>query len=637
MLARFLDIGLIDRDKTNERNGKIYLINSMLTVTAVAIAILTIVQWSQGAQVIINLLYILSATASIYLILKYPDKFLLFSYFMIAVSTFVLTYWLWGTPEVYLRILWFMILIAFAFLVDGLRGGILVSIVSIIIIILFFTYANHTANLHIMVLTVTFIVLIAILIGIYEQREEIAKKRLLEMNLLLEERVKEETEKLSEKTEAYKKLALYDPLTGLPNRTLFYERLKQAIAKAKRNRTKLAVLFIDLDNFKSINDLYGHQLGDEILSVVAHALQLQLRESDTLSRFGGDEFIVIVEELRSITDAAIVAQNLRKGVSNSFMHKGHEIFTTFSIGISGFPDDSEDIDELIKQADTAMYHAKSEGKNLIQFYATSMTQELQERMMMEGNIRRGIDNGEFKVYYQTIIDGNNGTLIGLEALVRWNHPEKGLIGPDLFIPVAEGSSLITLIGETVLSQVVSDVNQWIREGFDPGYVAVNVSTRQLSDPKFLSVIQDAKKSVSANHQWLELEITESYMMNNPEQSIQLLKTIQAMNVGISLDDFGTGYSSLSYLKRLPVHTLKIDRMFIRDIPGNPEDEALVRTIIAIGKSLGLKVVAEGVEKDTQKDYLIRQGCTRMQGYFFSKPMPKEEIVHFVSENLKKRA
>ena len=636
MLAGLLDIGLFDPNKLNERNSKIYLINSMLMVTMIAIAILTIVQWSQGTQVIINLAYIFSAAISIYFILKYPNKFLLFSYFMIAVSTFVLTYWLWETPEVYLRILWFMILIAFAFLVDGQRGGILVSIVSMIIIVLFFTYANRTANLHVMVLTVTFIFLITILIGIYERREEIAKKRLLEMNLLLEERVKEETEKLSEKTEAYKKLALYDPLTGLPNRTLFYERLKQAIAKAKRNRTKLAVLFIDLDNFKSINDLLGHQLGDEILSVVAHALQEQLRESDTLSRFGGDEFIVIVEELHSIADAAIIAQNLRNGVSTSFKHKGHEIFTTLSIGISGFPDDSKDIDELIKQADTAMYHAKTEGKNLIQFYAASMTRELQERMMMETNIRKGIENGEFSVYYQTIINGADGTLIGLEALVRWNHPEKGLIGPDLFIPIAEGSSLITLIGETVLSQVVQDVKHWFEEGFDPGYVAVNVSTRQLSDPKFLSVIQDAKKSVPAAHQWLELEITESYMMNNPEQSIQLLKTIQAMNVGISLDDFGTGYSSLSYLKRLPVHTLKIDRMFIRDIPGNPEDEALVRTIIAIGRSLGLNVVAEGVEKNTQKNYLLQQGCTRMQGYYFSKPMPKEEVVHFVSEVLQKR-
>jgi diguanylate cyclase (GGDEF)-like protein len=420
-------------------------------------------------------------------------------------------------------------------------------------------------------------------------------------------------------------LAHHDPLTELPNRLLFIDRLEQSISKARRMGEQIAVLFIDLDRFKKINDSLGHTVGDELLRRVAQRFQSSIRNEDTVSRLGGDEFTVIMESLHKPQHATVTAQKLIEAMEEPFVIQGHEFFITTSIGISLYPQDGAIAEELLRNADSAMYRAKDEGRNTFQFYTSDMTEQAFERILMETNLLRAIEKKELVVYYQPQISLKTREIIGLEALIRWNHPELGLVSPARFIPLAEDNGLILPIGEYVLSTACRQLAEWERLGIRPGRVSVNLSGKQLQKKGLLDMISKALEDCSCQPEWLELEVTEGFVMEDPEHSIPVLQSIRDLGIELAIDDFGTGYSSLAYLKRLPITKLKIDQSFVRDIPDDPEDEAIARAILALGYSLNLKVIAEGVENAAQEAFLLNEGCVEAQGFFYAAPLPVEEI------------
>ena len=435
-----------------------------------------------------------------------------------------------------------------------------------------------------------------------------------------------ETQKLlAEQTEKLRHQAHHDTLTNLPNRTLFKDRLSQNIINSKRNSEKFALLFIDLDQFKKINDTLGHHVGDEVLIEAAVRLKSVLREEDTLSRLGGDEFTVIIRNIHSIQDSSTVAQKIINSLKDTINVSGHKLHVTSSIGISIYPDDATTDNNLIKYADVAMYKAKDEGRNNYQFYSPEMTAYAFERVVMESSLRVAIKEKQFVVYYQPQMDPKTETIMGMEALVRWNHPDLGLVSPEKFIPIAEESGLIVEIDRLVMREAFEQFTDWYEQGLNPGLLSLNLAMKQLNQDDFLTMLFHTMTEMNFKTTWLELEVTEGQVMNNPEASIEKLKKIHEMGIEIAIDDFGTGYSSLSYLKKLPLDKLKIDQSFIRDIPEDEDDMAITKAIIALGKSLNLKLIAEGVEEIEQKDFLIKHECDLIQGYFYSRPIPAKEI------------
>ncbi len=425
--------------------------------------------------------------------------------------------------------------------------------------------------------------------------------------------------------EALQYQAHHDALTGLPNRVLFMDRLKQGIQKAKRHKEGLAVFFIDLDKFKHINDSLGHGVGDKVLKIIAKRLQDILRKEDTLARLSGDEFTIIMEDLRHPEDASLLGEKILKTVAEAIMMNDQKLYVSGSIGISFYPQDATDAQSLLKYADTAMYKAKEEGRNNYQFYAPEMTDLALKRILMQTSLRQAIDNEEFVIYYQPQIKTSTNALIGVEVLIRWKHPTIGVLMPDEFIPLAEENGMIIEIDQWVMKNAMMQISKWYKEGLNPGVLGLNISIMQLDKIDFLQQIKESLSIYNFDPAWLELEITESQMMKRPEEVITKLHQINALGIGISIDDFGTGYSSLSQLKRLPINRLKIDRSFVRDIPKDEEDVAIVEAIIALAKSLKLDLIAEGVETSEQRDFLIDHGCINIQGHYFSPPVTKEEM------------
>ncbi len=419
--------------------------------------------------------------------------------------------------------------------------------------------------------------------------------------------------------------AHHDGLTGLPNRVLFNDRMEHGIELAKRHHTKLALFFIDLDQFKQINDSLGHQIGDRVLIVVAERLKAKIRKEDTLARLGGDEFTIIMEDLDKIEDASLLAEKIQKVLTQPIHIEGHTLYTSSSMGISLYPQDDTDANNLIKYADAAMYKAKDEGRNNFQFYSSEMTEFALERMVMKSSLRNAINNEEFIIYYQPQVNAATGKLTGMEALIRWQHPDLGLIHPLKFISFAEESGLILEIDRWVMTTAMRQITQWYNEGLKPGVLALNLSMRQLRSDDFIEILQESMKAIGFKPEWLELEVTEGEMMKKPEESIIKLEKISQMGIDITIDDFGTGYSSLAYLKRLPVKKLKIDQSFIQGLPDDKEDVGIVKAIIALAKSLDLELIAEGVETDAQKEFLLSNGCKHIQGYYYGEPVPAQQI------------
>jgi|GEM_PF-3296532 len=446
--------------------------------------------------------------------------------------------------------------------------------------------------------------------------------------------------KLAEEQILY--LAYHDSLTALPNRALFLDRLAIAAAQAERFDHLIAVIFIGLDNFKHVNETLGHRVGDLVLQAVAERLQVCVRKVDTvtrqdvehtggsLARLGGDEFIILAS-INNAEDAAKVAQRILGGFPTPFIVDEQEIFLSASIGIAIYPGDAEEHEQLISSADTAMHSAKNQGKNTYKFFQHSMNVAAFKRLTLESSLRKALERQEFVLHYQPQLDLRNGDIVGLEALIRWRHPEMGMVPPDDFIPLAEETGLITPIGEWVIHSACRQAGVWRDAGYRPVRISVNLSSRQFKDRTLGLTIEKALSEAGLGPEVLGLEITESIVMQDTAATVAILNRLHEMGLKVSVDDFGTGYSSLSYLKKFPLHAIKIDRSFIRDIPGDQDDEAIAQAVTAMGSSLNLRVIAEGVETPDQLSFLKAIGCHEIQGYLLSPPVSADDIVQLISE------
>jgi diguanylate cyclase (GGDEF)-like protein/PAS domain S-box-containing protein len=420
-------------------------------------------------------------------------------------------------------------------------------------------------------------------------------------------------------------LAYYDILTGLPNRTLFRDRLATALAGARRENCKLALLFLDLDGFKIINDSLGHSVGDLLLQEVADRLRKWGREQDTVARLGGDEFLITLTQVRDLTDVAVAAERLMDVMATAFVVQGHSLNVSCSVGVSIFPEHGTDCETLIKNADAAMYGAKDRGRNNFRIFAEDMNVHTLERLSLERSLRFALEREEMFLVYQPQMDVATGRIIGLEALLRWQHPELGLVPPDKFIRIAENSGLIVSIGEWVLRTACRQARKWQDEGLPAVSVAVNVSAVQFRQQGFCALIRRVLHETGLAPQYLELELTESLLLANADVTLSVLKELKSMGLTLAIDDFGTGYSSFSYLRQFQVSKIKIDRLFIRDVTVNPDDAAIATAIISMAKGLKLRVIAEGVENEAQMSFLRTHQCDEIQGYYFSKPLAVDAV------------
>ena len=432
-----------------------------------------------------------------------------------------------------------------------------------------------------------------------------------------------------EAEERMRHIAQHDALTGLPNRLALLMRLAQLLPEARRHQWNVAIMFLDLDRFKIINDTLGHQVGDELLREVACRLDSVVRETDFVARLGGDEFVVILPGIAAPSDAGIVAGKIIAALSTQIQAEGHELHTSPSIGISIFPADGPDGDTILKNADTAMYHAKAAGRNNYQFFAAEMNLASAERLDIERKLRHAIARNELALCFQPQFKADSSAPTGVEALVRWHHPSDGMISPDRFIPVAEETGIIVEIGEWVLLNACRAMKHWLDAGLTPIRIAVNVSARQLRRRDFCETVAGALAESGLPPELLELEITESSVMENPEEAVQILQRLGRMGISLAIDDFGTGYSSLAYLKLFPIDHLKIDRSFVADIEIDLNDRAIAFGTIALAHSLGLNVIAEGVETEDQLELLRTNGCDEIQGYLFSKPLSSAAAFAFL--------
>jgi diguanylate cyclase (GGDEF)-like protein/PAS domain S-box-containing protein len=431
--------------------------------------------------------------------------------------------------------------------------------------------------------------------------------------------------------EQIRHLAYHDALTGLPNRLLFKDRLTVALNRAQRDQTSLGVLFLDLDHFKYINDSFGHNIGDQLLQAVGLRLQSCVRESDTVARLGGDEFTILLPAMNSSEDAAVIARKILDAIRLPFFIDGRDFYLTTSVGVSVCPEDGSDAETLIKNADTAMYQAKEQGRDNYQLFNARINAIALERLSLENGLRKALSNGEFILHYQPIYSVASGRIYGMEALVRWQHPELGLVPPAQFIPLAEASGLMPEIGSWVLRTACRQLREWEQKGFSGLVMAVNLSATQLAKGNLVQEVVAIIRETGIAPSSVELEITESSAMQNPETSIQALQQLKEHGLRISLDDFGTGHSSLSYLKRFPIDTLKIDQSFVRDLTTDAETAAIVMAIIAMAYSLKLKVIAEGVEQEEQRWFLSSHGCEFMQGFLFEHPVPPDAFELLLSQ------
>jgi diguanylate cyclase (GGDEF)-like protein/PAS domain S-box-containing protein len=427
--------------------------------------------------------------------------------------------------------------------------------------------------------------------------------------------------------------ANYDALTNLPNRNLFLDRLSRSMMRAKRNQSQVALMFLDLDRFKSVNDTLGHNIGDLLLQEAAERVSNCVRETDTVSRLGGDEFTVIIPDLHQVNDIEKIANKILHQLSQPFLLSGHEIFVSGSVGITVFPDDGDELETLLRNADTAMYRAKEAGRNDFRFFTKEMNAEAHQQMVLEREIRKAIENEEFIVYYQPVIDVQQGRIVSCEALVRWQHPTRGIVAPDYFIAIAEETGLIDEIGRLVLKQVCQQVEEWQQDPVMKDVrVAVNLSPHQLRNRNLVGDIQAILRLCNICASSIAFEITETLVMQDPEGTAKLLDEIRALGIKIYLDDFGTGYSSLNYLKRFSFDVLKIDRSFIMDVDHDAGDAALVEAIIVMAHKLGIRVVAEGVETENQRAFVTQQACDLIQGFYYSKPVDAHAVKDFCHKN-----
>ena len=483
------------------------------------------------------------------------------------------------------------------------------------------------------ILEVTVMIFLLIFIIVYYLYSVKYKRFIEEQNELLISNVEEKTKELEMQKEVLTFVAYHDSLTGLANRVLLLDRIEEALKRAKNRQEQFAVFFLDLDNFKEINDIYGHEVGDELLLQLKIRLKKSIKSDDTLARLGGDEFAILHTNATQASTINIIDTILIQ-MKRAFVIKNIETFASFSIGVSMYPQDSQKASELLRNAETAMYKAKDNGKNKYTFYDKRMTQMALERIQLDANIRKALKNREFIPYFQPKIDAKNGNVVGLETLIRWQHPTKGVLSPGAFIPFCEETDLILELDKYMLIESIKQVKKWKYEGLEFGKVSVNVSTKKLESSNYIEELSYIIESLDFDTSSLELEILESQIMKDPQKSIRTLNEMRNLGISISIDDFGTGYSSLSYLKKLPVNKIKIDRSFVMDIPQNRDDVAIVRTVISLAKNLNLDIIAEGVETEEQLQCLLQEGCHIIQGYYFSKPLSVQACREFIVNHMK---
>jgi diguanylate cyclase (GGDEF)-like protein len=447
----------------------------------------------------------------------------------------------------------------------------------------------------------------------------------------LRERLRASNEELRSALGAVRQMATHDHLTGLPNRVLFNEELQRALARAERHARPVTLFFMDLDRFKNINDTLGHQFGDRVLQETAKRLSACVREGDIIARLGGDEFVLLVEELGDPVALAEIARKLLVSVTDLGTIDGQQLNVSVSIGICGYPSDGRDAKTLLAGADIAMYRAKEQGRNGFCFYSAELQSHTPEKLALEAGLRHGLERNEFRVHYQPKIDMTSGEITGVEALLRWQHPQHGLLLPEKFIRLAEETGLIIPIGYWTLREVCTRAKAWESAGLPRLPVAVNLSAVQFGQEQLVPQLTEIIRSTGIEPGILELEITESMVMHDPEQAVQLMHNLRAMGVHLTMDDFGTGYSSLGYLKRFPINSLKVDRSFVRDLPHSTDDIAITRAVIAMAHSLQMNVIAEGVELKEQLEVLRKEGCDEFQGYLCRPPLIEEDLIRFVRE------
>jgi len=454
--------------------------------------------------------------------------------------------------------------------------------------------------------------------------EKIVEKRTLELSEINESLIDEINER-KRIEHNLKHIAHHDALTNLPNRLLLDARLNHAIERAKREDLQVAIMFIDLDHFKTINDSLGHDVGDQLLVAVSNRLLHCVREDDTVARLGGDEFIIIVEQVHDIGNLDPLLKKIMKVTSQTISINNHDLSTSASIGVSIYPDDGKTAEQLMRNADAAMYYVKESGRHKYHFYTRDLTASAYDRVILETDLKRAIDNDQMLVYYQPQVSLETKKIVGVEALIRWNHPDLGVLPPKQFLYIAEKTGFINDIGQFVLETACQQIVQWKEQGLPIDTVAVNIAGNQIHHTDLVETVKIVLEKTQCKTEWLELEITEDFIIKKTKQAISTLQKLRDLGISLAIDDFGTGYSSLSYLKQLPINKLKIDRSFVSDISSDMENATLVQAIIAMGKSLKLKLIAEGVETGSHEIFLQAHGCEYAQGYYYSKPIPADMI------------
>ncbi|MFK5894243.1 MAG: EAL domain-containing protein [Pseudomonadota bacterium] len=613
-LINFFNSGFTFQNYDSELRLKYQFFNSLLAINITIVTFAALIRFYQGEyfQAIIDIVYSCIALFTIFLSRKSQNLFPSLIKFITLFSLIIVSLTFINITNSHIGIGWFYVLILIVFFLSDKKFSFFILFLSILIILTTEYFRTNSHDFKQVILGLFPFVIFTIFISLYEKRNRIQKELLKEQNRLLE-------------TYSFE-VENYDLITRLPNRKLFMERLNKRASAYQKFHKEFSIILIDIDNFKDINDSWGHLFGDKVLLKISKRLENVLWDQESLSKIGADEFIVMVEETSS-DELIKLCNKVKQALKTKLIIDKKKVFVTISFGIARFPKDANNAHLLIQNVDSALHKAKTSGKNCFKFYDPLLTELTNEKLSLLTQLKDAILKDEFEVYYQPQINAQNNTLIGMEALVRWIHPSKGIIPPIKFISIAEEHGLIDSIDYFVMKSAMKTFLQWKQSYPDIGRLSLNLSIKLLDDHSYIKNLQKILTELNFSPLWLELEVTENLIMKNPDIAVTLLNEIHNLGIDIAIDDFGTGYSSLTYLQKLPVDKLKIDRSFIVNLP--EKDADLARSIINLSQSLGLSVIAEGIETKEQKEFLLQNDCFYQQGYFYSRPINSEEMLKFI--------